>query len=273
MLDRRRFLGMLCPCAIAAAPRGVFAAIADIPSQGLPQALELGVEPMTRLSSTVWVARIAQGLWLHTTTWPVSRGFYYPANGLIMERPGGALMIDTTWSPDQADVLLDWSRRTLSAPISSAVATHFHLDRTGGIPALKRRGVSVLALPLTCQLARAHHLPVPAPIPGLATGPQKFGPDCELYFPGGGHTRDNIVAWLPRQRTLFGGGLVRSITSISLGDASDAAVSSWADSIRNVQARYPRPRMVVPAFGTIAGDPIAHTLTLLARSGAVRPPP
>ena len=268
-MDRRRFLSGLCPSCMAAVaqPLGALAAARPAPD-GTPQALELGVPSMTRLAKTVWIARIAPHVWLHTTTWRISPMFYYPANGLILDRPDGALMIDTTWSPGQAEVLLDWSRRRLSSPITAAVATHFHNDRVGGIPALTKHGIQTVASSLTCSLAKTAGLPVPAPLPGLQTAPQRFGEGCELYYPGAGHTRGNIVAWLGSPKVLFGGALIRSETSINLGNVKDAVVADWPQSVRNVQARYPKAKIVVPGDGSIAGDPIGHPLDLLAKTVA-----
>ena len=274
MLNRRTFLTAACACCggLAAAPLAVRAAGAAPSDEGLPQALELGDTPMTRLAKTVWVRRLASGLWLHATTNLIAAGFYYPANGLILERRGGSLMIDTGYAPEQAEVLLDWSRRNLQSPISLAVATHFHNDRTGGIPDLQKHGVRTLAYPLTCDLARAAGQPVPEPIEGWTTGAHRLGADCELYFPGAGHTRDNVVAWMPRQRVLFGGCLIKSITSKGMGNTADAVMGDYAATVRGVQARYPRAKAVVPGHGTISGDPIGHTLALLAQAGEGHPP-
>ncbi len=55
-------------------------------SQGLPQGLELGMMPMTRLAKTVWIAALAPRLWLYTVTNLIAENFYYPANGVIFER-------------------------------------------------------------------------------------------------------------------------------------------------------------------------------------------
>jgi metallo-beta-lactamase class B len=228
--------------------------------------LELGTKPMVRIGRTVWVARIAPSLWLHTMTAVIAGGIMFPANGLILDRPGGSLMIDTGYSPEQATQLVDWAKQSLSAPVSLAVATHFHNDRTGGIDGLKSRGIRTVASPLTCSLARAHGQPVPEPIADFGVAPYRLDPDCELFFPGGGHTRDNIVAWLSGQRVLFGGCFLKSVTSTNLGNLADAVPADWPASIRNMQRRSPSPRITVPGHGTIKGDPAAWTLALLAKT-------
>jgi glyoxylase-like metal-dependent hydrolase (beta-lactamase superfamily II) len=232
---------------------------------GYPQALELGAEGMVRIAPTVWVGRMAPGLFLYTATAVIDGGICYPANGLILQRDEGAVLIDTTYSPDQAGVLLAWSRR-VGRPISLAIATHFHFDRTGGIPALRDAGIRTLGHPLTCGLAHTHGLPVPEPIAGFDGGHHDIGPDLQLYFPGAGHTRDNVVAWCPGQQILFGGCLIKSSTSRGLGNVADAVPADWPDSVRRVRGRYQAARCVVPGHGTAAGDAIGTTLALLGKA-------
>jgi len=203
---------------------------------------------------------------LHSTTQRIAGGFYYPANGVILEREGGSLLVDTGYRPDQVETLLQWSRQSLAGPISLAFATHFHNDRTGGIPALEKHGLRTLAHPLTCDLARANGLPVPQPISDFDKKPYRLTTGCELYFPGAGHTRDNVVVWFPRQRALLGGCLLKSTTSNGLGNLADAVVGEWASSIRRVRETYPHPGIVVPGHGTATGDSIGTTLRLIAET-------
>jgi glyoxylase-like metal-dependent hydrolase (beta-lactamase superfamily II) len=269
-LTKRSFLtGSLCACCACAATQAFSAtspaSIGTFGSEGLPTLLELGTDTMTRIAQTVWVARIAPHLWLHTTTGVMS-GFVFPANGLILEQDGGALLIDAGYTPDQAETLVLWSKKNLSSPVALAVATHFHNDRTGGIDGLKKYGVRTLANPLTCQLASEHQMPVPEPITDFGTEPYRLDKACELLFPGAGHTRDNIVAWLPQQRVLFGGCLLKSGTSGGLGNIADSVIPDWAATVRNVQTHYPLPNIAIPGHGTTRGDPAAWTLSLLPRA-------
>ncbi len=220
---------------------------------------------MTRIGHSVWVARIAPGVWLYSCTAVITGGTVYPANGLVIERPQGSVLIDTLYHPEQAQTVLAWSRQTI-APITLALATHFHFDRTGGIPALRAAGIAVVAHPLTCMLAAAHGLPVPDALDGFRGDSTAIYPDIELFHPGAGHTRDNIVAWIPAARVLFGGCIIKSVTSDGLGYTDDAVLADWPGSLRRVRARYPAPACVVPGHGTIAGDPLGATASLLAKA-------
>jgi glyoxylase-like metal-dependent hydrolase (beta-lactamase superfamily II) len=261
--NRRYFLqSAACACCAGAFAGGRRAFATEADTEGAPTILELGAAPMTRIGPTVWVARIAPAVWLHTTTHPVGNAIY-PANGLLLLRDGEAVLIDTGWTPEQAELLAEWVWREQKARLRLAVATHFHNDRTGGVEALKALGVRAVAHPLTCRLAQAHGLPTPEPLTGFSDGAFRLNDGCELFFPGPGHTRDNIVAYVPDAQILFGGCFLKSATSADLGNLSDAVVSDWAASVVRMRSRYSRPSIVVPGHGTVTGDAFGHTLTLL----------
>jgi glyoxylase-like metal-dependent hydrolase (beta-lactamase superfamily II) len=223
---------------------------------------------MQRIGQSVWVSRLASDLWLHSTTAIITAGVYFPANGLILDRQQGSLLIDTGYLPEHAEALLKWSKQALRHPIGQAVATHFHRDRTGGIAALAAAGIPTLAHPLTRELARSHGTCEPTATADFVHDSAQLSEACQLFFPGAGHTPDNIVAWLPHQRVLFGGCLLKSVTSADLGNLADAVVPAWAGSVRRVHTRYPAARITVPGHGTIEGDPSAQTLLLLAQESA-----
>jgi metallo-beta-lactamase class B len=225
---------------------------------------------MKRIGQTVWVSRLAPTLWLHTTTAIIAEGegVYFPANGLILESDHGSLRVDTGYSPEHAEVLLKWAKQSLRRPITQAVATHFHRDRTGGIPTLQEAGIPTLAHPLTRELARSHGTAVPTTAADFVEDTARLSAECELSFPGCGHTRDNIVVWLPHHQVLFGGCFLKSVTSPDLGNLADAVVADWAGSAQRVRVRYPTNKITVPGHGTIIGDPVGHTLALLAKEPA-----
>ena len=261
--SRRAF----CACCTGLALWPLAARAAAAADEGLPQALELGLPQMQRIAPTVWVAALAPGVWLHTTTGLLDGGFYYPANGLVVEHADGSVLIDTGNVPEQAEVLLDWSARALRAPITRAVATHFHRDRTGGVAGLSHRKIPTFAYPLTYELANTHAAPVPEPLRDFTGERYTFDEDVELFFPGAGHSWDNIAVWLPRQRILFGGCFLKSETSRDLGNLADSDFGAWPSSLERLAARYPNRAVTVPGHGTLSGDPIVNTRALLKAKG------
>nr|WP_246351793.1 MBL fold metallo-hydrolase [Sphingobium subterraneum] len=194
---------------------------------------------------------------------------WYPANGLIVRGADGLTLIDPGWDRDSGEAIIAYARTTIGGTIARGIATHFHTDRVGGVPALRRAGIPALAGPLTVALARAYGTSEPDPIAALATGVAQIGP-VELFLPGAGHTRDNISVWHAPTRTLFGGCLLKSITADDLGNMEDGDPAAYGSSLAALRARYPDRRMTVPGHGTVAGDPLAHSQTLAARATATR---
>jgi metallo-beta-lactamase class B len=235
---------------------------------GEPTALELAMPRMTRVANDVWVGRVARGLWVHAFTHPLGDGTVFPANGMLLETRRGSIIVDPGWTDSQATALLDWARR-IGKPVERAVVTHFHADRTGGIGALERARIPVLGLALTRELAAgAGSAALPSAVPGLESGKWRDPEGFELFYPGPGHSRDNIVVYFPRQRALFGGCFLKSVTATGLGNTADASVSEWPAAVERTRRAFPAARIVVPGHGTLRGDPLAHTSKLLRSASA-----
>jgi glyoxylase-like metal-dependent hydrolase (beta-lactamase superfamily II) len=246
---------------------GAFVAAPALASEarGEPQALEIAMRGMQRVAGNAWLGRVTPNVWIHTTTHVLDGVGYYPANGAIVVDGREALLIDTGWNDLDATTILDAWGRYGNAPVTRAIATHFHGDRVGGIGAVTKRGIPVFGNPLTIGLALDAGLPVPRPLHELEKHEQRMG-NVELFYPGAGHTLDNVVAWIPGDRVLFGGCLIKATTASDLGNVADADLSAYPLTMRRLLHTY-RPRYVIPGHGTIAGDSLGHTL-LLAEAAA-----
>lgn len=229
---------------------------------GDPTALELGIPKMRRIADTLWLGQFSPNLWLHTVTHKLDDGTWYPANGAIVMRGDHALLIDTCWTPDQTRALLDDWHASNKPPIKKALVTHWHADRLGGIPVLNERGVESYGNPLTIGLAIDNGYAPPKPLHDLEKKPAMLD-GIEVFYPGEGHTLDNIVAWIPEDEMLFGGCLVKALGSRDLGYTEDGNLATYAQTVRNVQTRYAsKAKAVVPGHGGIAGDSLRHTLAM-----------
>lgn len=245
-------LGAACCCVPLLAQAG---------TDGSPDQLELAVPAMRRIAKTTWVSQLTQRVWIHTTTTPLGKEGFYPANGLVVESEHDALLIDTGWELAQTRALLRFWKDERKRPIRRALVTHFHQDRLAGIPVLRASKIPVFANPLTIGLALEHAMPLPDPLANVERAAQQLG-DVEVSYPGTGHTIDNIVGFVAGDGVLFGGCLVKSTTATTLGYMADAMVNDWPTTIANVHERYPDAKYVVPGHGTISGDCLAHTYAL-----------
>jgi metallo-beta-lactamase class B len=215
------------------------------------------------------VRMIAPDVWLYVSE---RKEDGVASNSLVVSLPGGPLLVDPPWADAQTDTILDWTQRTLGRPVAAAVSTHSHADRTGGLAAVKKRGIKTGALALTAELAQADGIEAPDALfsAGAFTDPRGF----ELFHPGAGHAPDTIVVWLPKARVLFGGCLVKAEEAQDLGFVGDADLAHWPVAIEAVRARYPQAQIVVPGHGEVGTQAaLQRTLDLLAARAKAPPAP
>ena len=80
------------------------------------------------LAPDVQLRQLKEGVWLHLTK--SSDGI--DSNGLVVRLGAEALLVDTPWDDKQTGLVLDWAAKNV-APVRTAVVTHGHRDRIGGI--------------------------------------------------------------------------------------------------------------------------------------------
>lgn len=67
-------------------------------------------------------------------------------------------------------------------------------------------------------------------------------------FLGAGHTKDNIVVFIPSQNLLFGGCLVKELNATK-GNLEDADIIAWSSTIQKVRSSFPTAKIIVPGHG------------------------
>ena len=229
----------------------------------------------------VALTSVADGLWLHTSTRELPEYGTVVSHGLVVAGSDGAVLVDTAWGAGATTRLLELVRDATGGPVAAAIVTDFHDDRAAGVGVLQAAGVPVFSshgvLARLPASARREAHPITTPV-----FTDRFGDVAvEVFAPGAGHTRENLVVWLPDHRLLFGGCLVRPFESRSLGNVADADLDAWGPTIRAVQARYPTVERIVPSHGAPTGPEILpHTLALVeaglaarARDTGADPPP
>ena len=207
------------------------------------------------------------------TTYGVYQNNSVPSNGLIIKTNDGIVLVDSGWdsdgNTDNTRQLLQWVADNLRQPVRLCIVTHAHEDRVGGIAELRKAGVRVISTPLTAQKSVKLGYEAPeAILPNDTTFTIGQEP-IRCYFPGEGHTSDNIVVWLPNQQILHGGCFVKSVAAFGMGNIADANLKEWANSIRRVKSQFGTAKIVVPGHEEWS-DPksLDHTLRLLEKHAA-----
>ncbi|WP_430813339.1 subclass B1 metallo-beta-lactamase [Carboxylicivirga sp. RSCT41] len=220
----------------------------------------------TTINHNLQLVHLSDSVFIHISWVDSEKWGRFSNNGLLIIKNGEAVLVDTPMDNKQTKELTDYLQVVLHVKIRAHIAGHFHDDCIGGLEYLQSIGSKSLASNLTIEKCKEENLPVP----GIGFDKEY---DClfneipiECRFFGPGHSFDNITVWLPEQKILFGGCLVKSVHSRSLGNLSDAVVDEWDVTVEKVQYAYPDLEVVVPGHGSV-GDAslLSHTIALVRK--------
>ncbi|GGQ25161.1 DIM/SIM/IMP family subclass B1 metallo-beta-lactamase [Shewanella litoralis] len=202
--------------------------------------------------------------YLHQSYKQVSGFGLVESNGLVVVQDKQAFIIDTPWTDSDTAKLVDWITQQ-GLTVAASISTHSHQDRAGGIGYLNSQGIATWVSDKTQRLLTANKLNSASHT--FSTQQHTLAQQLiEVYDLGAGHTVDNLVVWLPKQQILFGGCLIKSLNSRTLGYTGEADLEQWPLTVAKVQAQFTQAKIVVPGHGKI-GDTslLSHTMDLLTQ--------
>ncbi|HAY32988.1 MAG TPA: BlaB/IND/MUS family subclass B1 metallo-beta-lactamase [Ignavibacteria bacterium] len=179
------------------------------------------------------------------TTYSNYEGNKIPANGMYVLTDSGAVLFDTPWDTTQFQPLLDSIKQKHDKNVIICIATHWHSDRTEGLDYYKKQGIKTYTTVLTDELSkknnkkRAEFLMMKDTV--FTVGQHSF----EVYYPGEGHTADNIIVWFESEKILYGGCLIKGVDATDLGYLGDANVLEYEETLKKVQRKCPDPEFII----------------------------
>lgn len=210
------------------------------------------------------IQHLTGDFFIYTTYMPIGNGILYPSNSMYLVTNLGVVLFDTPWDTSQVKPLLDSIEAKHQLPVIMCISTHFHDDRTAGLNILKSYGVKTYTSYKTTNLCLSI---------GNDTGDYPFDDDTTFvigeytfvtYYPGPGHSFDNIVVWFPSERILYGGCFIKSMDDNSIGNTSDAYLFDWDNSLRKVKRKFSNPQYVIPGHNSWqSNQAVDHTLNLV----------
>lgn len=206
--------------------------------------------------------KINDNIWVHIS-YTNYNGIRTASNGLIAVSSPGIVMIDTPWTNGQTKELLKLAKDLFNKDVKLAVITHAHEDRIGGIDTLLENNIEVRSTSLTVKEAEKSGFKKPQAKLDTESKITIGNLTLETYYPGEGHSSDNIVVWFPQYKVLFGGCIIKSMESTDLGSTVDANIQQWPLSVKKVYDKYNNAETVIPGHGNWGKiNIIKHTLDL-----------
>ena len=185
------------------------------------------------------------------------------ANGMIITSGRKAFLFDTPWNESLTEELVTYMEERMGLKMKGFVPNHWHEDCMGGIGYLKSRKIKSFANERTVAIAREKGLPVPDRgfRDSLVLKIGKMAIHC--YYPGAAHSTDNIVVWIPSEKILFPGCIIKSIDSSNLGNTADGDLSEYPKTVEWIIRKFDHAVTVIPGHGSYGGpELLLHTMSL-----------
>jgi metallo-beta-lactamase class B len=185
-------------------------------------------------------------------------------NHLLIIDTKDLVLVNTPVNDSLTSVLLTCIERKLKRKVTKVIVSHFHEDSSGGLRQISKLGINSFGLSKTAALLKSQSKHIDFLFSRfLVLDLQTL--HLELFYPGAGHSIDNIVIWLPEDKILFGGCLLKSLQAKDRGNIKDADLKAWPVSVELVMKKYHDAMIVIPGHGEIGNTSVfQHTLDLLA---------
>ncbi len=208
-------------------------------------------------------SELAEGVYAYTTEGD-------PNTGVIVG-DDAVLVMDARATPVAAQELIDEIRGVTDKPIKYVVLSHYHAVRVLGASAYKAEHIIASAMTRDLIAERGQQdydsevqrfprlFQAVESVPGLTWPTLTFSDRMTLYLGqrevqlmhiGKGHTKGDIIAWLPADKICFSGDLVEYGAAPYAGDAYP---SEWPDTLTRLEALG--AEKMVPGRGEALTDP------------------
>jgi len=215
-------------------------------------------------SENLKIEQLATNTYMHVSYLETKDFGNVACNGMIVADDNEALIFDTPVNDSDSAELIVWIINTLKCNPKGVVVTHFHSDCLGGLNEFHKRDIPSYACTKTIDLAKSTDKILPL---------NGFNDSLELNvgnlkvlnaYLGKGHTADNIVAYFPSEKVLFGGCLIKS-EGAGKGNLEDASPADWSDTVRKVKMRFADAEIIIPGHGKSAGPELLdYTIDLFS---------
>jgi len=203
-------------------------------------------------SETLQIEQISPNTFVHISYLNTDDFGKVACNGMIVMNENEALVFDTPANDEASLELINWLEKDQQVKVKGVVATHFHWDCLGGLNEFHSRGIPSYASDRTIALAKTAGYPTPKNGFKKKLILEAGNLRVTNQFLGEGHTKDNFVAYVPTDKVIFGGCMIKAL-GVGNGNLEDANVAAWPATVRNVKSAFLETLIVIPGHGKIGG--------------------
>jgi metallo-beta-lactamase class B len=217
-----------------------------------------------KVSEEMELIKISDNAYVHVSVSTIPPYGRVSSNGLIFINMDKAFLFDTPVTDSLTELLVTWMVKNMRLKIVGFVPNHWHADCMGGLGYLKSQRMKSYANQMTIDIARLKNLPLPdfgfSDSLNLKLGEKSI----ECYYLGGAHSTDNIVVWIPSERILFAGCMIKSLASTNLGNIADGDLKAYPGTIDKIATKFSMAKYVIPGHGPFGGiELVNHTKDLI----------
>ena len=176
-------------------------------------------------------------------------------NHLIVMDTQDMVLINTPAGDSITRIMIRCLEEKFKRKITKVIASHFHDDSSGGLNEAERHGIKSFGSARTQELLKSKNKKLDITFKDSMTISLQTL-KLDLFYLGAGHSIDNIVTWIPSEKILFGGCLLKSPDADNIGNIKDADLQEWPKTVQKVKARFRNAEIVIPGHLSIGDSSI-----------------
>lgn len=221
----------------------------------------LAGDSISRVDKNIGIRRLADKAYLIQTSYACNG--YLDCNHLLIVDIKDIVLINTPAKDSLTAILLNCVEKKFKRKVTKVIVSHFHDDSSGGLIETRKRGIISYSLDKTRDLLKTENKKIDIVFKdSLKISLQTT--QLDLFYLGAGHSVDNIITWLPAEKILFGGCLMKSLDSKDKGNIKDADLQAWPVTVQRAKDRFKDAKIVIPGHSAIGDSSIFdHTLRIV----------
>ena len=218
-------------------------------------------DPIDRVDKNIEITKLSDKTYLIQSSYACNG--YLDCNHLLIVDKEDIILINTPAKDSLTAIMLNCIEKKFKRKVTKVIVSHFHDDSSGGLKETSKRGIISYGLDKTRDLLKSGNTNIDHIFTDSLTILLQTT-RLDLFYLGAGHSIDNIITWLPDEKILFGGCLMKSLNAKDKGNIKDADLLAWPVTVQKAKARFTDAKIVIPGHGSIGDFSVFdHTINIV----------